>query len=305
MVAAWISGGLFLLVLTIFFPQNLSYRPRRGQLQETIEALTQAKNYTTDEDGDNWYHRYCKPSVFKLQLAIEKWFKFGDSEILKQSLIRAGLDRSFSVEDLRGLKLACALIASVYTLLLLVSEPSLKSLCIGICIIWLAVQAPDEWLKRRAKRRKAAIARELPVVLNTLAIVTEAGLNLIPAIQEVCQHGRGILIDELRITLREIAMGQAQGSAFSAMAQRCGEPELARFLSILVQGLEKGSSGVVEILKKQARDCWHNRRKHAEELGQKASFKMFLPLIVFFFPAMTMFVLGPAILILIENFINF
>jgi tight adherence protein C len=192
-----------------------------------------------------------------------------------------------------------------YFILLLIIKPSMPSIFIGVGVIYLAFILPDEWIKRRARRRKAAIARELPVVLNTLAIVTEAGLNLIPAIQEVCLRERGALINELNITLQEIAMGQAQGVAFVAMAKRCGQPELAQFVSILVQGLEKGSSGVVKILKGQARECWLNRRKHAEELAQKASFKLFLPLLIFFFPAMAMLVLGPAVLIMFQNLTNF
>lgn len=305
MVLAWIAGGMFLLVVVVLFPQDFDYGPQRGQLQETMKILDQTENAGSAKSESTLYHRYCKPRILGIQHLLEKWLPNEDSHVLKQSLIQAGLDRKFSLQDFRGLKLACALLAVGYVLLLIVAEPSIKNLLIGVSIIWLAFRIPDEWLKRRAKRRKAAIARELPVFLNTLAIVTEAGLNLVPAIQEVCQRGRGVLVEELRLALREVAMGQAQGAAFTAMAQRCGEPELAKFVSILVQGLEKGSSGVVKILKSQARESWLNRRKHAEELGQKASFKLFVPLLIFFFPAMTMFVLGPALLTLVKHFINF
>lgn len=305
MIVSVISGGFLLLVIIMLFPEQLRSKPHGVQLREAIDVLVQTKTYLPVVTDDFWYHRYCKPKIFRFQVILEKYLNIDDSLIIKQHLLEAGLDRKFSPQDFRGLKLFCTVISFGYLILLLITKPSLPSIFIGVGVIYLAFKLPDEWIKRRARRRKAAIAQELPVVLNTLAIVTEAGLNLIPAIQEVCLRERGVLINELSLTLQEIAMGQAQGVAFVAMAKRCGEPELARFVSILVQGLEKGSSGVVKILKSQARECWLNRRKHAEELAQKASFKLFLPLLIFFFPAMAMLVLGPAVLIMFQNLTNF
>lgn len=300
-----ISGGFLLLVIIMLFPEQLISKPHRVQLREVIDVLAQTKTDLPVVSDDFWYHRYCKPKIFRIQVVLEKYLNISDSLIIKQHLLEAGLDRKFTPQDFRGLKLFCTIVSFSYLILLLITKPCISSIFIGVGVIYLAIKLPDEWIKRRARRRKAAIARELPVVLNTLAIVTEAGLNLIPAIKEVCLRERGVLINELSLTLQEIAMGQAQGVAFMGMAKRCGQPELARFVSIMVQGLEKGSSGVVKILKSQARECWLNRRKQAEELAQKASFKLFLPLLIFFFPAMAMLVLGPAVLIMLQNLTNF
>src|SRR5690625_6560465 len=57
---------------------------------------------------------------------------------------------------------------------------------------------PDQWLKAKIDRRKAQIKRELPYVLNSIAVMSEAGLNLMPAIQEVSSKEESELSSELK-----------------------------------------------------------------------------------------------------------
>ena len=49
---------------------------------------------------------------------------------------------------------------------------------------------------------------ELPTILDMLTLATSAGMALEQAIEEVARHSEGVVARELRLRLRELALGQ-------------------------------------------------------------------------------------------------
>ena len=72
----------------------------------------------------------------------------------------------------------------------------------AVCLLFAATAArymiPDYMLANRRKVRKEKINRELPGILNTLAIMTDAGLSLYEALRKVSESRRGIIPLELK-----------------------------------------------------------------------------------------------------------
>lgn len=162
---------------------------------------------------------------------------------------------------------------------------------------------PSQWLDGRVRRRQEQLLRELPSFLNALAVTVDAGLNLVPALDELCRSRRGILVEEFRETLQAIeVLGHTPQDALQQMAERCGVKELSLFAGALELTLRKGGAGISQFLRERAHAAWLTRRKQAEELAQKASFKMFLPLIFLVLPALAVFMLGPTLLLLWNQF---
>ncbi len=74
------------------------------------------------------------------------------------------------------------------------------------------------------------------------------------------------------------------------------------FIFALVQAQEKGASGIADTLRSQSEEIWNTKKARAEEMGEKASSKIFLSLLIFVFPAFFIFILGPALIDIMRMF---
>ena len=165
----------------------------------------------------------------------------------------------------------------------------------------LGYMLPDFLVGSRARRRREAIAAELPDALDLLAVSVEAGLGFDGAVTKLTEHMDGPLIDEFALTLGEIRIGEGRQEALKKMAARVSSPELATFVRALIQADQLGIS-LGRILRVQASDSRNKRQMAAEEKAMKAPVKMLFPTVSCIFPAMFIVILGPALLNLMKLF---
>jgi|GEM_PF-2547344 len=165
-----------------------------------------------------------------------------------------------------------------------------------------AFQGPDLEIARKADARRAAVQKDLPFFLFTIAVLTEAGLHLLPALEHYCRQARSTLADELKGALAEIQLGQTPVIAFLNLAQQLDVRDFTLFVGALVQTMEKGTDGLSITLRSQAEAAWDKRRRTAQELGAKASVKLFLPLIGFVLPSILAMAAGPAVYNFVTQF---
>jgi tight adherence protein C len=130
-----------------------------------------------------------------------------------------------------------------------------------------AFLAPDLWLRRRARVRAAAMALELPDLLDLLRVALGAGLSLDRALSEVARRDRGLLAREWRTTAVEVELGVPREQALARLALRCP----CEGIVPLVRALERGVRHDVplgEALAAQAADA---RAAHARRLAERAA----------------------------------
>lgn len=223
---------------------------------------------------------------------------------MEKKLQLGGQEGKFSLEDFITLKVIFGLFFPLY--LLFLGAVSGNSLLIYLAVFTLPIGflAPNLWLNSKVKQRKSQIRKELPYVLNAIAIMSEAGLNLMPAMQEVARKEEGELAKEFKIVTQDVSVGESQVKALERMGERCQVDEINRFISTLSQSIERGASGITKVLKDQASEVWEERKKNAQYLGEQASMKLFLPLLLLTLPATAIFILGPALLSIIEFLIS-
>lgn len=188
---------------------------------------------------------------------------------------------------LAGLSLAAAL------LLWLLGRAGLAAAAL-VAAAW-GFFGPDLEVARKAAARRTAVRKDLPMFLFTLAVLTEAGLHLLPALDHYCRQSRSPLAGELRTALAEIRLGQSPALAFLNLAQELDVRDFTLFVAALVQSMEKGTDGLAEVLRSQAAAAWDKRRRRAQELGAKASVRLFIPLLLFVLPAVLALAAGPAL----------
>lgn len=93
---------------------------------------------------------------------------------------------------------------------------------------------------------------------------------------------RRYLYEELIYTLREMQSGVPEGTAYQNFGRRCGLPSYIKLGSLLAQNLQKGARGLTALLEKEATISMEEHKNAARKLGEKASIKLLLPMILMF-----------------------
>lgn len=221
-------------------------------------------------------------------------------ERTQQRLQIARLAATYTAADIVAMKLAAVLGGGLYAALLAVKEGSAWLAAVLAAMVLLAFVWPDAWLAGKARRRQEQIRRSLPAMLSALAVALEAGLGPMAALGEVSRQRQGPLAEELRQAVELYQRGLSPAAALESVTRRLEVAELTVALSGLVQSFQKGSGQVVSTVRAQAAEAWQKRRRQAEALAQTASVKLFLPLALLALPGALVFLLGPAVLQMLE-----
>jgi tight adherence protein C len=209
----------------------------------------------------------------------------------------------WTLEEVAARKVRLVLIALGAWVVLTLIGSSTMGLVALAAAVW-AFKGPDLEITRRAAARRGAVQKEMPSFLFTMAILTEAGMHLLPAMEHYCRSNDGILSGELKQTLTEIQLGQPPALAMMETAQYLNVRDFTLFVGALVQTLERGGDGLAKLLRMQAEASWDKRKRNAQELGHKASAKLFLPLALFVLPAIIAIAIGPAAINFFQGFLN-
>lgn len=155
----------------------------------------------------------------------------------------------------------------------------------------------DYELDEKIKKRRTSIQIDFPDFLNKLTLLINAGMTVGRAWEKITSSNKkeSPLYDELGITLGDIRAGKPESQAYEDFARRCRIPEVTKFVSYIVQNLKKGNREMVSVLRLQSNECWEMRKNVAKRLGEEASTKMLLPMMIMFL-AILIIVVTPAIL---------
>lgn len=163
---------------------------------------------------------------------------------------------------------------------------------------------PGYMVERWIKQRQRDIQNGLPDALDLLVVCIEAGSGLDQAIVKATDElslSYPALSEELRQLNTEIRAGKPRLEAFKSLAQRTKVEDVRQLVAMLIQTDRFGTS-VGQALRTHSETSRSKRRQRAEETAQKIGVKLVFPLVLFFFPAFYVVVLGPAIITFFRNF---
>ena len=89
--------------------------------------------------------------------------------------------------------------------------------------------------------------------------------------------------------LRDLRAGLPRAEALKRMAERMDIPQISNFTSSLIQA-DKVGANLSDTLRAQANQRREERFLRAEKLALEAPVKMMLPLVMFFFPLIFLFI---------------
>ncbi|MDR1328139.1 MAG: type II secretion system F family protein [Oscillospiraceae bacterium] len=136
--------------------------------------------------------------------------------------------------------------------------------------------------EKKILKRSEEMLRDFSEVISKLALLTNAGMILREAWEEVAYTGTATLYLEMQRAVDEMKNGEAEVDALFEFGVRCVIPEIKKFTSTLVQGLVKGNSELAFMLKEQSKEVWAAKKQNVRRQGEKAASKLLIPISLMF-----------------------
>lgn len=270
--------------------EKISFKQSGEGEEKFPDVKTQIKNFLIQNARPllNILGGEAKQKLIIKTLLIEAGYLASDEEVIK-----------FTAQRLTNCLFACI----ISLILLIFSGLNINSLVLAMAFPALAYILPIMDLRAKSKKRAEEINYNLPDALDLLTVCVEAGLGLDAALVRVAKEfskTSEILASELEKTNNDILAGSSRQDAFRNLALRNNVPELKSFVALLIQTDKLGTS-IAQSLRVHCDSVRTRRRQRVEELAQKASVKMTIPLVLFILPAMFVVILAPAMISLMSN----
>jgi len=189
------------------------------------------------------------------------------------------------------------------TLLLLVISFALYGLaadilvfCVSLlfagCALFYFGNAPAEIIRKKSEE----LLSDFSEVVSKLALLTNAGLILREAWEEVGNSGDRAIYQEMQKSLEEMNSGVSEIDAIYNFGVRCVVPEIKKFTATIVQGMSKGNSELVVMLQQQSKELWEMKRQMVQRAGAAAATKLLIPISIMF--------IGILLIIIVPIFAN-
>jgi tight adherence protein C len=163
-------------------------------------------------------------------------------------------------------------------------------------VVLVAVAAaPLLYVRARRAKRVLSIDNELPMVLELLATMSEAGLGFDASFSKILDNEPETtpLVEELELFQLETLAGVPRVRCFRRLAQRAEVSAMTIFCSAMIQAEQVGA-GFSSVLRTQATDLRSRRRERAMIKAQALPVKLVFPLVICFLPGIFVVTLGPA-----------
>ena len=165
---------------------------------------------------------------------------------------------------------------------------------------FVAWRVPDLVLARMARRTTRAADREIPILLDLLAVATSAGLPPQLAFRRAVEGAEGPLADALREVVDATDLGGRWRDELKAAGDRLGLADLRRLIGALTRTEAVGSSLSQEI-SRLAADVREVRGAAAAQRARTAPVKMLFPLVFLVLPAFLLLTVVPVLLTTVRS----
>lgn len=149
---------------------------------------------------------------------------------------------------------------------------------------------------KKILERSEDMMRDFSNVVSKLALLTNAGMIMKEAWQEVAGTGESTIYVEMRKSVDEMNNGISEIDALYRFGSRCIMPEIKKFTSTIIQGIEKGNSELTLMLQEQSNEVWNLKKQNVRRQGEKAASKLLVPMLLMF--------IGILIMVIVPIFTN-
>ena len=162
---------------------------------------------------------------------------------------------------------------------------------------------PKVYVSNIKGKRQASMTKAWPDALDLTLICVEAGMSVEVAFRRVSDE-IGMqsvpLAEELTLTTAELSFLPERRQAFQNLVSRTGVEAIKNVTAALTQA-EKYGTPIGQALRVLAAESRQDRMTAAEKKAHALPPKLTVPMILFFVPVLFIVILGPAIIMAMEN----
>lgn len=298
---AVLAGLSLALILVAGFTLTLLLQRMRGQsrLKRRIEPeLVQADEF--EAPGERRFMR----NIARGGKAIEGWVDPENEGA--RLLVQAGW-RSDQARALWYLLQASVPVLGVIAVVLFwlfgpEKNKNLLLLACGFAAFAFSILIPRWILRAAAAARRERIKTEVPLFIHLLVLLFEAGLSSRQAFSSLVREGGGVLPElgsEFEIILRQLEAGADTSELLKNVSDALGVDDLTSVLGVLRQ-VDRYGGEVREPLLETLALLEERRGLDLREKVNLLSGRMTVVMVMFFFPALLIFVAGPAFMSVIK-----
>lgn len=297
-----VSAAICVIFVLLFL---ISYFKSKGEYDEYLEYVDKKEYGLKDFIPLGLFLTEHQEIKKLLPMQVKTLLAQQQNQVYQKILeLRGPKDAEFYHYIHRGYRLAAALLtaagASVVGVIMSTQGDTSNGILFSGAAVAAFVGVPfmvDSSLKEQIEKRRRSIQMEFPEFVNKLTLLVNAGMTISKAWEKIINENKKehILYDEMRYALMEIKAGKAEAVAYEEFARRCRVKEVTKFVSVIVMNLKRGGAEVVPVLKAQGDECWEMRKNAARQLGEEASTKILIPLMIMFL-GIVLIVATPAVL---------
>ena len=288
------------LVFYILYEAVLMPKQVVKERLDNVKVMADTRDAFDEEMRESFAERVINPVYERMIQALGNLAPSSIKKRYEQLLSSSGTKGTMKFNNIIAIQLMLGLLLAFGThFLMRLTEQTTN----GIYVVLAGAAGfllPYSSLKTKSRKRVEAIEYALPSFLDVLYVSVEAGLAFDMAIYRTTDKMKGPLSEELLFTMNEISKGRGRSEALREMVKRTQVPDLATFVTSIIQAEEMGSN-IGNVLRIQAETMRLNKRQRAETQAAKIPTKMLFPIVFFMFPALFVVILGPAVLNIMET----
>ena len=283
---------LILLALPVVMKRQRDlFRELKDQIPKTETEKKRALRKTDRVDKLEKFAQFLEPQ------------KKEELSAAKMNMLRAGYTGKNAVRMFHAIQFLLAILFLIGGLLLaLVKSFSQEMTTTDLLLHSLLPCAigyyiPRYWVNKRVNQRQTEIIQGFPDALDLMLVCVEAGQSLDQSIIRVGKESRvgyPALADEFDMVAQEVKAGKERISVLKDMAERVGVPDVASFVTTIIQSATFGTS-IADALRVYSADMRDKRIMRAEEKANMLPTKLTLGTMLFTVPPLLVILIGPSI----------
>lgn len=145
--------------------------------------------------------------------------------------------------------------------------------------------------EKKIQKRSEELLSDFSEIISKLALLVNAGMIMRDAWKEVAYAGETTIYEEMVRSCEEMENGVSEAEAIRRFGVRCIIPEIKKFSSTIIQGIEKGNRELAGMLRIQSDEIWELKQQMVKRAGAKANTKLMIPMFIMFAGILIMIVI--------------